>query len=75
MMPLMDGPTFANEISQMKVTPKVLFISGYTEDTFHNRIKDDAQIQFLAKPFSLNELAVKVKEILDDSAPTLKNAS
>ncbi|HUX79230.1 MAG TPA: ATP-binding protein, partial [Alphaproteobacteria bacterium] len=73
-MPLMDGPTFVNEISQMKVTPKVLFISGYTEDTFHNRIKDDAQIQFLAKPFSLNELAVKVKEILDDSAPTLKNA-
>lgn len=67
-MPLMDGPTFINEISQMKVTPKVLFISGYTEDTFHDRIKDDAQIQFLAKPFSLNDLAVRVKEILTDEA-------
>ncbi|OJW50580.1 MAG: hypothetical protein BGO67_05760 [Alphaproteobacteria bacterium 41-28] len=67
-MPLMDGPTFINEISQMKVTPKVLFISGYTEDTFHDRIKDDAQIQFLAKPFSLNDLAVRVKEILSEES-------
>ncbi len=74
-MPHMDGPTFINEISQLEVSPKILFISGYTEDTFYNRIKDNAQIQFLAKPFSLNDLAVRVKGILDDQASSLKNAS
>ncbi len=74
-MPLMDGPTFINALSQLKIAPKVLFISGYTKDTFHNRIKDDAQIQFLAKPFSLNDLAVRVKEILDEDTTTLKNVS
>lgn len=74
-MPQMDGPTFVNEISQLKATPKVLFISGYTEDTFHSRIKDSAHIQFLAKPFSLNDLAIKVKEILGDEVSSLKNAS
>jgi len=74
-MPQMDGPTFINEINQLKVSPKVLFISGYTEDTFHNRIKDNANIRFLAKPFSLNDLAGRVKEILGEKPSSLKNAS
>ena len=74
-MPQMDGPTFINEINKLKVNPKVLFISGYTEDTFHSRIKDEAQIRFLPKPFSLSDLAVRVKEILDEDVPPLKNVS
>jgi two-component system cell cycle sensor histidine kinase/response regulator CckA len=74
-MPQMDGPTFINEISKLEKNPKVLFISGYTEDTFHNRIKEDAQIQFLPKPFSLSDLAVRVKEILGEDGESLRDAS
>lgn len=74
-MPQMDGPTFINEITKLNKTPKVLFISGYAEETFHNRLKDDNHIQFLAKPFSLNDLAVRVKEILGDESSSLKNVS
>src|SRR3989338_7782747 len=74
-MPQMDGPTFINEINQLKVNPKVLFISGYAEETFHDRIKDNANIRFLAKPFSLNDLAGRVKEILGEKPSSLKNAS
>jgi two-component system cell cycle sensor histidine kinase/response regulator CckA len=74
-MPQMDGPTFINEINQLKVDPKVLFISGYTEDTFYDRIKDNANIRFLAKPFSLNDLATRVKEILGEKSSSLRNAS
>jgi two-component system cell cycle sensor histidine kinase/response regulator CckA len=75
-MPQMDGPTFINEMSQLKASPKVLFISGYTEDTFHKRLKDEAEIQFLAKPFSLSDLATRVKEILgEEETPSLKNVS
>ncbi len=74
-MPQMDGPTFVNEITKLNKTPKVLFISGYAEETFHNRLKDDHNIQFLAKPFSLNDLAVKVKEVLSEGPSSLKNAS
>lgn len=74
-MPQMDGPTFINEISQLDSNPKVLFISGYTEDTFQNRLMDDAQIQFLSKPFSLSDLATRVKEILGDESAPMKNAS
>lgn len=74
-MPQMDGPTFINEIKKLKVNPKVLFISGYAQETFHSRIKDETQIQFLPKPFSLTDLAIRVKEILDENPSPLKNVS
>lgn len=65
-MPNMDGPTFVNEINKLREGQKVLFISGYAEETFFDRIKDDAQVWFLAKPFTLVDLATRVKEILKD---------
>jgi len=75
-MPNMDGPTFINAINELTYNPKVLFISGYTEDTFHNLLKDDAKIQFLAKPFSLSDLATRVKQILgDEDISPLKSVS
>ncbi len=75
-MPNMDGPTFVNEINKLTYHPKVLFMSGYTEDTFHNLLKDDSNIEFLAKPFSLADLAARVKQILDEEdVPTKSVAS
>ena len=65
-MPNMDGPTFVNEMNQLREKQKVLYISGYAEDTFYDRIKNEAQIRFLAKPFSLVDLATRVKEILNE---------
>jgi two-component system cell cycle sensor histidine kinase/response regulator CckA len=43
---------------------KVIFISGYTEDSFRKRLDTDAEIHFLPKPFSLKQLATKVKEVV-----------
>lgn len=67
-MPNMDGPTFVNKMKELRENQKVLFISGYAEDTFYSRIKDEDQIQFLAKPFSLIDLATRVKEILNNKS-------
>lgn len=64
-MPQMDGPTLVNELAQHHKDMKVIFISGYTEDAFRNKVKDDTRIQFLGKPFSLSELATRVKELLN----------
>ncbi len=62
MMPGMDGPTMAQKIRAMSPDLKIIFISGYTED----RLKDHmgANIFFLPKPFTLKQLAEKVKEAL-----------
>jgi two-component system cell cycle sensor histidine kinase/response regulator CckA len=65
-MPRMDGPALIKAVRETHPDMKVLFISGYTEDTFRKRIGDDADIHFLAKPFSLKQLAFKVKEIMGD---------
>lgn len=65
-MPQMDGPTLVNELAQQNKDVKVIFISGYTEDAFRNKVKDDTHIQFLGKPFSLSELATRVKDVLTD---------
>lgn len=65
MMPEMDGPTMAKILQEKKPGIKILFVSGFSED----RISDYAgeNIYFLAKPFSLKQLAGKVKEILEES--------
>lgn len=74
-MPQMDGPTFINKLSEIQEDTKVIFISGYTEDTFRDRIKDDSNIQFLSKPFSLSDLATRVKDVLHQTEPVqLKQA-
>lgn len=64
-MPRMDGPTLVRVMRETKPDLKVIFISGYTEDTFRRRLDDEEGIHFLAKPFSLKQLVVKVKETLE----------
>lgn len=62
-MPVMDGPTLAHRIRQENPNLKIIFISGYTED----KLKDymNANTWFLPKPFTLKQLAAKVKEVLE----------
>jgi two-component system cell cycle sensor histidine kinase/response regulator CckA len=43
---------------------KVIFISGYTEDAFRQRLDSDSDIDFLPKPFSLKQLAAKVRDVI-----------
>lgn len=63
-MPKMDGPTLINKIHKIHPDIKVIFVSGYTEDTFSQNLNETSKIHFLPKPFSLKELGYKVKEVL-----------
>jgi two-component system cell cycle sensor histidine kinase/response regulator CckA len=64
-MPRMDGPGLIKHVRETHPTMKVIFISGYTEDSFRKRLDSEAEIHFLPKPFSLKQLASKVKEVMD----------
>ncbi|MGE0765303.1 MAG: ATP-binding protein [Hyphomicrobiaceae bacterium] len=64
MMPEMDGPTMLTEMRKSRPDLKVIFISGYPDDRFKTGLDPDAHYAFLAKPFSLPQLAAKVKEEL-----------
>jgi two-component system, cell cycle sensor histidine kinase and response regulator CckA len=67
-MPRMDGPGLVKEVRERSPEMKVIFISGYAEDTFRKRLGNDADIHFLPKPFTLKQLAAKVKEVMHASA-------
>ncbi len=62
MMPGMDGPTMAKKIRDTSPDLKIIFISGYTEDKLKDHMGKG--IFFLPKPFTLKQLAEKVKEAM-----------
>lgn len=65
-MPGMDGPTLIQQIRPqiLEKSPnlKIIFMSGYTEDKLKDHM--DEGTFFLPKPFTLKDLAAKVKEVL-----------
>ena len=67
-MPKLDGPALVREVRETRPDLPVIFISGYAEDSFRKRLGEDSRIHFLPKPFSLKELAGKVKEVMGDAA-------
>jgi two-component system cell cycle sensor histidine kinase/response regulator CckA len=64
-MPQMDGPTLIREVRAARPDMKVVFISGYAEDAFRKSLDPDAEFDLLPKPFSLKQLAAKVKEVME----------
>ena len=63
-MPQKDGPTLIREVRQFRPDVKVIFISGYAEERFRDSLGEGAVVEFLPKPFSLKQLASKVKEVM-----------
>ncbi|MEE8515554.1 MAG: PAS domain S-box protein [Alphaproteobacteria bacterium] len=63
-MPNVDGPTLVRQVRQTNPAMKVIFISGYAEDSFREQLSEQDDIHFLPKPFSLEQLAGKVKEVI-----------
>ncbi len=62
-MPGMRGPDLAHVLCGRRPGLKVLFISGYVQDALDRA--DVSEANFLLKPFSLKELAGKVRDVLD----------
>jgi two-component system cell cycle sensor histidine kinase/response regulator CckA len=63
-MPGMDGHTLVQLVRHEMPSIKVILMSGYSEDVFAEDVERDPGIEFLAKPFSLKDLAGKVKEVM-----------
>ncbi len=62
-MPAMDGPSMAREIRKLAPDLPVLFMSGYAEEQLRNQL-DLANVHFLAKPFSVQQISDKVGAVL-----------
>jgi CheY-like chemotaxis protein len=64
-MPVMNGRKLAEEALARRPELKVLFTTGFTKNAVvHNGVLDPG-VNFIAKPFTLDQLAAKVREVLD----------
>jgi PAS domain S-box-containing protein len=64
-MPGMNGRELAQRITKIRPQTKVLYMSGYTENVIGHNGTLDAGVRLLQKPFTLRELKIKVREVLD----------
>jgi PAS domain S-box-containing protein len=64
-MPGMNGKEFAERLGAFKAGFRSIFMSGYTRDVIAQHGVLDEGIDFLQKPFTVKDLAQKVRKILD----------
>ena len=62
-MPVMDGPAMVQAIRKQRPQVPVLFMSGYAEEQLRREI-DMADVHFLPKPFSVQQISDKVGAVL-----------
>lgn len=73
-MPEMSGKELVKYFKQRFPGLRVLFMSGYTENAIiHNGILDSGQ-RLIQKPFTLKELATRVREVLDSPSEGANNS-
>jgi two-component system, cell cycle sensor histidine kinase and response regulator CckA len=67
--PGMSGPMIADEIAALRPDIKVLFMSGYDGSQVVQRYVVERGYALLTKPFTVDQLEQKVKEVLGESSP------
>jgi two-component system cell cycle sensor histidine kinase/response regulator CckA len=66
-MPEMCGLDLSKKLMSIRPGIRLLFISGYTADVIaHHGVLEDG-VHFIQKPYSMEDLAAKVREVLDGS--------
>jgi CheY-like chemotaxis protein len=63
-MPGLSGREMADGLKQHRPGIKVLFMSGYTDDTVVHQGALENGTEFIQKPFTPDQLAIKVQEML-----------
>jgi CheY-like chemotaxis protein len=64
-MPEVDGRRFAEEALRRRPGLRVLYTTGYTRNAIvHNGVLDPG-VQLLSKPYTLEQLALNLREVLD----------
>ena len=68
-MPEMNGRELSDALTRTRPGMRVLFMSGYTDDVISTSGVLDRDVAYLQKPFSPNELARRVREVLSRKVP------
>ena len=63
-MPEVNGRELAEAVHQRRPDLPVLFTTGYTRNAIVHNGLVDADVQLLAKPYTLEQLALKVRQAM-----------
>ena len=66
-MPGMNGRELAEQLQASKPGLKVLFMSGYSSDVIAEKGYLEEDVKFIQKPATRDDIARKVREVLDDN--------
>jgi CheY-like chemotaxis protein len=69
-MPTMNGRELYGRVAPLRPETRVLFMSGYTDHDVIRQGVLDEKTPYLQKPFALDALARKVREVLDAAPPS-----
>jgi nitrogen-specific signal transduction histidine kinase len=64
-LPDMNGRMVYTQLSSLRNELKVLYMSGYTSDVISHHGVLEPGVHFIQKPFNLQDLAHKVRDVLD----------
>jgi two-component system, cell cycle sensor histidine kinase and response regulator CckA len=64
-MPDMDGHELANQIAALQPQARALFMSGYSDETVESHGVSWHDSNFIRKPFTLEQLSRRIREILE----------
>jgi signal transduction histidine kinase/ActR/RegA family two-component response regulator len=74
-LPDATGRALADAVLKLRPNLPVLFTTGYTRDAIVHQGRLDADVRLLAKPYTQQDLAKKIREMLDDSRPRSEASS
>jgi CheY-like chemotaxis protein len=64
-MPGMSGPKLVESLRQIRKKSKILYMSGYTDESVIRHGVREGEVNFVQKPFTLEMLGRRVREVLD----------
>lgn len=66
-LPNMSGPELAEHLTGLHLNLPVLYMSGYPDEAIRHHGIFQGAINFVEKPFTRTQLALKVREVLDSA--------
>ncbi|MFP4453895.1 MAG: PAS domain S-box protein, partial [Desulfobacterales bacterium] len=67
-MPEMNGRDFTAQANTLYPDMKTLFMSGYTSDVIVRHGILEQGVRYIQKPFSIKDLAIKVREVIEEES-------